>query len=171
MKTVQIGYTKKPHALKGEIKLQVKERYLDDLLETDVVLIEVKGRQTPFFIEDIRIGNTIIGKFEGVDTPEAASGIASKALYMREEDISESDDGDDDGNGLQYSKYVGYTIMDGTALVGAIESVEEYPQQEMAIVAYKKKSVMIPLNTQFIRKIDDAKRQIVMELPEGLLDL
>jgi 16S rRNA processing protein RimM len=90
---------------------------------------------------------------------------------MREEDIFESDDDEEDGNGLQYGKYVGYIIVDGTTQVGAIQSVEEYPQQEMAIVAYKKRSVMIPLNTQFIRKIDESKRQIVMELPEGLLDL
>jgi 16S rRNA processing protein RimM len=171
MKTVQIGYTKKPHALKGEIKLQIKERYLEDLMDTDVVLIDVKGRQMPFFIEDIRVGNTIIAKFEGVDTPEAASGIASKALYLREEDIFESDEEDDDGNGLQYSKYVGYMILDGTTKVGVIESVEEYPQQEMAIVTYKKKSVLIPLNAQFILQIEDAKKQILMELPDGLLDL
>ena len=37
-KLISIGYTKKPHGLKGEIKLHIEDRYLEDLLEAGFVV-------------------------------------------------------------------------------------------------------------------------------------
>ena len=76
-----IVYTKKPHGLKGEIKLDVDDKYLDALLESEVLVLKIKGKDTPFFVEDIRIGNAIIAKFEDVSTPEEALSISSKEIF------------------------------------------------------------------------------------------
>jgi 16S rRNA processing protein RimM len=169
---VKIGFTKKPHGLKGEVKLQIDDKYLEDLLETDVVLLTIKGKPTPFFIEDIRVGNAIIAKFEDIDTVEAANEIASKELALREKDIL--DDAErtfEEEEGMEYEDCVGYKIMDGDVLVGEIEEVLEFPQQEMAILTRDGKDILIPLNVAFVIKRDDDLKTIFMELPKGLLEL
>jgi 16S rRNA processing protein RimM len=169
---VKIGFTKKPHGLKGEVKLQIDDKYLEDLLETDVVLLTIKGKPTPFFIEDIRVGNAIIAKFEDIDTVEAANEIASKELALREKDIL--DDAErtfEEEEGMEYEDCVGYKIMDGDVLVGEIEEVLEFPQQEMAILTREGKDILIPLNVAFVIKRDDDLKTIFMELPKGLLEL
>jgi 16S rRNA processing protein RimM len=172
MDTIQIGYTRKPHALKGEIKLQIEEAYLEDLLETDVILLDIKGQQMPYFIEDIRVGNAIIAKFETIDTPEAATAIANKALFLRNSDILADEEREFEPQGLlQFARCVGYTIYNGDAIVAPIEEVLEFPQQEMAVVTYQEREVLIPLHEAFIKNINAEEKIIVMELPEGLLEL
>ena len=59
MKTVQIGYTQKPHGWNGGIRLKVEERYEEDLELAKVLFIEVNGAQLPYFIEEIEYANQI----------------------------------------------------------------------------------------------------------------
>ncbi len=166
-----IGYTKKPHGLKGEIKLDVEDKYLDALLETEVLLLNIKGKETPFFVEDIRIGNAIIAKFEDVNTPEEALSISSKEIYIKEELISEEViaaiyDPEDPEN------WTGFTVIDLTyGTLGVIDSVQEYPQQFMGMVEYNQKQVLIPLHPNLIVKLDSENKVLKVDLPEGLLEL
>lgn len=170
---VSIGYTKKPHGIKGEIKLQIEEYYLEDLLQAKVVFIRLKGQEVPFFIEEIRVGNNIIGKFEETNTPEAALTISNKEIFLREQDLIPDEDREPEEAGqLSYMRCVGYTIYDKTiGPIGKITEIVEFPQQEMAFIEYLEKEVMIPLNPAFIIRLNKPKKIIEMDLPDGLLEL
>ena len=85
-KTISIGFTKKPHGLKGEIKLHIEEKYLEDMLNTDIVLLDIKGKKTPFFVEDVRVGNNIIAKFEDINTPEGATSAVHDVMQLENGD-------------------------------------------------------------------------------------
>ncbi len=170
-KTFLIGSTKKPHGLKGELKLYVEEKYVEDLMNAEILMIDIKGRPTPFFIEDIRFGNNIIAKFEDVNTPEAAMSIANKEISLRESDLIPDDEREIEIETMPYEHCIGYTIVNEGETVGVIDNIVEYPQQEMAILNYKNKEVLVPLNQHFIKKVDDKNKVIEMVLPEGLLDL
>jgi 16S rRNA processing protein RimM len=171
-KLVKIGFTKKPHGLKGEVKLQIDDQYLEDLMETEVVLLTIKGKPTPYFVEDIRVGNAIIAKFEDIDSVEAANEIASKEMSLREVDILTDEERTyEEEEGMEYDDCVGYKIMDGDILVGEIEEVVEFPQQEMAILTREGKDILIPLNVAFVLRRDDDSKTIFMDLPKGLLEL
>ena len=68
--------------------------------------------------------------------------------------------------------YEGFTIVDqGIGLIGIIEEVIEYPQQDMAFLNYKDKEVMIPLNDTIVIGINEAEKQLLVDLPHGILDL
>ena len=134
-------------------------------------MIDIKGRPTPFFIEDIRFGNNIIAKFEDVNTPEAAMSIANKEISLRESDLIPDDEREIEIETMPYEHCIGYTIVNEGETVGVIDNIVEYPQQEMAILNYKNKEVLVPLNQHFIKKVDDKNKVIEMVLPEGLLDL
>ncbi len=171
---ISIGFTRKPHGLKGEIKLHIEERYLEDLMNTDVVMLQIKGKPTPFFVDDIRGGNAIIAKFEDINTPEQATFIQNKEILLREQDILTDDEREYEveiDGGLKYLKCIGYTIFDGENAIGEILDILEYPQQEMAIVEYEGREILIPLNAAFVKKQDDEAKEILMELPDGILDL
>ncbi len=170
-KTFLIGSTKRPHGLKGELKLYVEEKYVEDLMNAEILMIDIKGRPTPFFIEDIRFGNNIIAKFEDVNTPEAAMSIANKEISLRESDLIPDDEREIEIETMPYEHCIGYTIVNEGETVGIIDNIVEYPQQEMAILNYKNKEVLVPLNQHFIKKVDDKNKVIEMGLPEGLLDL
>ena len=170
-KTCLIGSTKRPHGLKGELKLYVEEKYVEDLMNAEILMIDIKGRPTPFFIEDIRFGNNIIAKFEDVNTPEAAMSIANKEISLRESDLIPDDEREIEIETMPYEHCIGYTIVNEGETIGVIDNIVEYPQQEMAILNYKNKDILVPLNQHFIKKVDDKNKVIEMVLPEGLLDL
>lgn len=173
-KMIEIGYTKKPHGLKGEIKFHVEEKYVEDLTATDTIFIEMKGKTMPFFVEDVRVGNNIIVKLEDVSTPEAAMQLASKKLLLRESDLIPDEEREFEVEAdfqMLYGHVEGYTIFDNGTNVGLVASLVEYPQQFMAVVHYNKRDVLVPLNQAFVKKIDDKTKTIEMNLPEGILDL
>lgn len=169
---VEIGRTKKPHGVKGELKLYVDEAYFEDLLRTKVVFIRVRGTFMPYFVESVRSGHFVILKLEDVNNREDALAIGGKEISLRASDIIAEEDREFEIEGLVYEHLVGYTIIDKEAgMVGIIDDVIEMPQQEMAEVKYKGKDVLIPLHEDFFEEIKEQEKEIHMLLPEGLLDL
>ena len=167
---VSIGRTKKPHGLKGELKFCVEEHFLDDLMEAEMLILDVKGKKTPFFIEDVRAGNNIIVKLEEVNTPESAVALSEKEIFLREKDIKYAAQNKEDAQ-LPFADCIGFTIFDFNNSVGIITDLIEYPQQYMAAVNYENRDILIPLNPAFIKKVDVKNKKILMELPDGLLEL
>lgn len=167
MKLVEIGYLQKPHGTKGELKVTVEDNYWGDFQTASVFFVYVQGQALPYFKAHIRANNPITIQFEGVESREAAKRIASTELFMREEDLKTNLN-----ETLAHSPYQGFVLWDKElGEIGVIKEVLELPQQELAVVDYKGKEAMIPLNDTFIQKIDTKAKRINLELPEGLLDL
>lgn len=168
---VNIGRAGKAHGIKGEIKAVVEDAYWEDFLNAEIVFIELRGQHLPYFIEDVRAGNAVLLKLEEVNSREDAQMLNGKLLYLQAEDIL----ADDDRTIViapGYERYTGYTIHDSeSGLVGKIAEVVEMPQQMMAFVNYQGREILIPLNEQFILKADDEQQLLLMDLPNGLLDL
>jgi 16S rRNA processing protein RimM len=170
MEFTQIGFTKKTHGVKGELKIAIEEPFEDLFFEADRLFIEVKGSKMPFFIQQIRGEGELIIQFEDIDNKDKALLIQSKPVFMPTAEVPASIEAPDDG--LEYGFLEGFAMSDKTiGEVGAIEEVIEMPQQEMAVVTYKGREVLVPLNDNLIVTISEAKKTILVDLPEGLLDL
>lgn len=172
---VVIGYTRKAHGLTGELKISIEDRYLEDFLKNERVYIAVKNAKMPFFIANIRGKGEMIVQFEEVDDRDAAQAIQSREIYLRTQDLLADEDREfevEEDETLVYGYLTGYLLVDQTAgEVGEIAEVLEMPQQEMAMLRYRNREVLIPLNEQFIVSIDREKRQVLTDLPEGLLEV
>ena len=66
---------------------------------------------------------------------------------------------------------LGYTIINEREILGEILEVIEQPHQLLCRIELKNKEVLIPVNESFLKKIDHKKKQIMMELPDGLIDV
>lgn len=167
-----IGALKKPHGLNGEMKVYISETYLEDFFQAKAVFIKADGVMLPFFVKEIRGGAFIIVNLEEIDSREKALRVASKEIYLQTKNLIPEEKKEIIPDELEYSAYIGYKIQDvEMGLIGSIKRVEEFPQQEMAIVIHKEKEIMIPLNDHFISSIDEDAKVIMVELPEGLLNL
>lgn len=168
---ISIGFCRKPHGVGGELKVQIEAEYLEDFLQAEVIFLDITGKQVPYFIEKIRPGSEILVKLEDVDSREAAAALNGKEMLMREEDVHTGEEEENEED-LAYEDLVGYEIIEtDLGLIGKIEDVLEYPQQMMALLIYQEREILIPLNEYLIQDIDIENQQIIMELPEGLLEL
>lgn len=171
-KYVQIGQMKKTHGAQGEIKADISEDFLEDFANSDVVFINVQGKPVPFFIESLRDVGDILIKLEDVDSPNDAKPLVAQAIFLRETDLVHFQKNKTTIDVHSFRHFVGYTVVDSEiGAVGVIQSVETYPQQELAVVVYLEREVLIPLNRQIIFEIDEKSKTLRVNLPEGLLDL
>ena len=171
---VIIGRTRKAHSLTGELKISIEERYLEDFMKNERIFLDVKGVKIPYFIDNVRGGGEMIVKLEEVDNRDTATLLQSRDVLLRQQDILPDHAREfevEEEVGLEYAHLAGFMLVDETqGEIGIIDEVLEMPQQEMAFLKYKDREVLVPLNDQFIKSIDQQNRRVMVDLPDGLLD-
>lgn len=169
---VEIGYTQKPHGLKGELKVFIEDDFLDELPHLDVFFLKIRGKLLPYFVEKKRGAADQIMKFEEVDTKEAATFLKTAAIFVRRNDLKYWEEPEEEEETLIYGHCMGFEVIDAyDGNLGTIENILAYPQQEFAVILVKKKEVLLPLNDFTVKSIDEDKKQVFVEMPEGILEL
>jgi 16S rRNA processing protein RimM len=164
----KIGKLVSSFGLKGELILKHnlgKKTFLKDLQA--IFLEERKEAFIPWFIEHTKIKSDeeIYIKLEGVDTKEKAIPLVQKEVWVPESDFQ------------KYSaktspiNLLGFEIVEDDKVLGQILEVIEQPHQILCRIDYRGKDALIPLHEETIRKIDRKKKQVIVELPEGLLEI
>ena len=66
---------------------------------------------------------------------------------------------------------LGYTIINNNEPLGQILELIEQPHQLLCRLDIKGKEVLIPLHEETLQKVNHTKREVVVELPDGLLEI
>lgn len=168
---IAIGRIHKPHGVKGELKMQIEEDFIPDMDYLTVLFLEVKGQPVPYFVEEVRGAAAQLIKLEDVHTKEAAQRLSGATIQVRRADLR-WDEEDLAAWEAGYDDYEGFTLYgQEEGLVGPILQIVELPQQDLAIVAYQGREVMIPLHDDLITDIDEDAETLTLALPAGILEL
>lgn len=163
-----IGKLVATFGVKGEVVLQHHLGKKTSLKDLETVFIEAKkDEMLPYFIESTRIKNDeeLFIKFEGIETKEAATKLLQRKLWLTQDD---------------FNKYaaksapialLGFHIINEGSDLGEILEVIEQPHQVLCRIEVNGKEALIPVHEDFLLKIDKKKKQVHVELPEGLLDI
>jgi 16S rRNA processing protein RimM len=103
-------------------------------------------------------------KFENVNDEEYAKRLIDAEVFVErgKKEMAESN----------WEDLTGYEVIDKTqGSLGVIIAIEEYPQQLIATLMMKEKEVLIPLNEDFLERVDDEEKKIFLNLPDGLINL
>ena len=163
-----IGYITKTKGLKGEVQLFFEFEDYEDL-DLDVLFADMNGKMVPFFVTSHKLypNSTGLFYFDDVDHIDKAQALVKKKIYMPLTKMPER--GEDD---FTYNDLEGFMVTDETqGELGKIIAVNEYPQQFVATVLYKEKEILFPLNEDMILEIDEEEKTLLVDLPEGLLDI
>ncbi|MCH5312306.1 MAG: 16S rRNA processing protein RimM [Prevotella sp.] len=162
----KIGRLGKPHGVRGEINLQTIDDTLFDT-EAEYVVLMIDGILVPFYFEEYRWKNdeTVLAKFCDIDTQERAAELTGCDVFFPRS-IAES--ASEEGN-VSWAQIVGYALLNTyNNMVGRIAAVDD---QTINLLFELEDGRLIPANEQLIHNIDTEKREITMEIAEGLLDL
>ena len=121
----------------------------------------------PWFIESAkaRSENEILLKLETINTREAAAKLSQKEVWLPEEDFKRL------SAKAAPANLLGYTVINDTEKLSEILEVIEQPHQMLCIIEINSKEVLIPLNESTLQKVDKKNRQVVVSLPDGLLEV
>lgn len=166
--TFYIGYITKTKGLKGEVQVYFEYPEPEEL-ELKSVFVEINGKLVPYFISSFKLQNNQTGYFffDDTDTIEKAEKLVRKKLYQPNS-IKPVRDEDE----FLITDLKGYIAHDERyGELGEIIEIHEYPQQFVAVVPYKFREIMFPLNDDFIKEIDEEEGIVYLSLPEGLIDV
>lgn len=160
MQLVPAGYFSKPHGLKGHLILFTDLDFDESL---NVLFIENKGSQAPYFIESMMVFNKgFIVKLEGVNDINAASLLKNKPVLADEKFIIEEEE----------FEFLNYTLIDKTkGEIGVIEGLEGSDTNPVLKVMVKGKEILLPFVDDLVIKVVESKKQLHYDAPEGLIDM
>jgi 16S rRNA processing protein RimM len=163
-----IGKIVSVFGLKGELIAQHHLGKKIAVSKIHVIFLEQKGGELlPYFIENIRKkgDDEFYLKLEGVETREAGLKFLRRDLWMKEEELHVHTQ---KNNPIGW---VGYRVLDQGKDLGEILEVIEQPHQVLCRLEIDSREVLIPVNEQTLQKIDHKSRSLIVELPDGLLEV
>ena len=164
----KIGKIVAAHGLKGELVLKHVMGKKTSLKGLEVVFIEDKKKSfLPWFILSATIKNEeeVYLALEGVNVREAAIKFIQKELWVPEDEFKKFAAKSSPVNLL------GYSIINEKQNLGVILEVIEQPHQLLCRLEIKSREVLIPLNESSLIKVDHKKKEVQVQLPDGLLDI
>ncbi|WNM19913.1 ribosome maturation factor RimM [Flavobacterium capsici] len=164
-----LGKIAKKFSFKGEVLLYLDtdEPELYENLES--VLVEMNKNLIPFFIENSSLhkNDFLRVKFEEVDSEEEADSIIGCEIYLPLTMLPKLE-----GNKFYFHEVIGFKIEDKRlGIVGEIVSINDTTAQPLFEVLNNGVEILIPMIDHFLLEIDRKNKKVVMDLPEGLIEM
>ena len=165
----KIGLFNKPHGIHGELQFTFTDDIFDRV-DCDYLICLLDGIFVPFFIEEYRFrsDSTALVKLEGIDTAERARMFTNVEVYFPVKHAEEAEDGE-----LSWNFFVGFRMEDVRhGELGEVVEVDTTTVNTLFVVEQEDgEELLIPAQEEFIVEINQEKKLITDELPEGLLNL
>ena len=164
-----LGKIVKKYSFKGELlaKLDTDEPELYDDLEA--VFIDLRGNLVPFFIKASQLhkSNLLRLKLEDVETEADADALLKTELYLPLDLLPKLD-----GDKFYFHEVIGFTVEDENyGMVGILAGINDSTAQSLFEIDRDGIEILIPMNDEFIVKVDRPNKTIILNTPEGLIDL
>ena len=156
-------------SFKGEVLIKLDTDEPETYLEMESVFVEYDNNLVPFFIEksSLQKSNLLRVKFEEVDAEEDAEDLLKCDLYLPLNLLPELSE-----DQFYFHEIIGFTVQDENyGTVGALTGVNDTTSQALFEIEKNGKQILIPMNDQFLQKVDKKNKVIHVKTPEGLIDL
>lgn len=164
-----LGKIVKKYSFKGELLAKLDTDEPELYINMDSVLINLRNNLVPFFIESSQLHKSELLrlKFEDVDTEQDADALIKSELYLPLEFLPKLED-----DKFYFHEIIGFSIEDKQfGHVGVIKSINDSTAQSLFEIDRDGTEILIPMNDEFIVKVDKPNKTIFVNTPEGLIDL
>jgi 16S rRNA processing protein RimM len=164
-----LGKIAKKFSFKGEVLiwLDTDEPGLYEKMES--VFVEVNKHLVPFFIisSSLHKNDFLRVRFEDVDTEDDADALIGKAIYLPLTMLPKLE-----GNKFYFHEVIGFEAEDQRlGNIGTIVSINDTTAQPLFEIKKVDTEILIPMIDDFIVKVDRDNKKIILNTPEGLVDL
>lgn len=165
---VPLGEIVTTHGLAGWLKLNPFNRDTLALGAGAEVFLQIQGAESPFEIEASRPHRSQwLIKLKGIDSIDAAVRWVGARLSVRQADLDELGPGE-----YYHYQVIGFEVFSVSGKrIGTISSTLSTPAGELYVVQGSEREHLIPAVKEMIEKVDFDAGTMVINPPEGLLDL
>ncbi|MEU4421007.1 ribosome maturation factor RimM [Actinoplanes sp. NPDC024001] len=183
-----VGQIGKPHGIRGEVSVVVRTDEPEERFTTGSVFITEVPRDrrvstgpaaapgVPFEVPEQLVLESIrwhqgrgIAQFEGIHDRNVAEAMRGVYLQVDSADLAPPEDPEE----FHDHQLIGLRVesVDGSSL-GTVQRIEHAPASDLIVLAKSGGgTALIPFVTAMVPTVDLAGGRVVVDLPEGLLDL
>ncbi len=164
-----VGLVRRPHGLAGEVSVEITTDF-PQRFATGLRLIWRRGAdERTLEIATVRPhGERLLISFSGVEGIDAARSLTGGELRVPGREAFPPPPG------FYYSHQIeGFRCEDGNGRrLGVVRNLEQSPAGPLLTVETDAgKEALVPFVEEMVRRIDEEGRRVVLDLPEGLLEL
>jgi 16S rRNA processing protein RimM len=164
-----LGKVAKKFSFKGEVLIYLDTDEPELYEDMESVFVEFNKNLVPFFIENSNLhkGDFLRVKFEDVDDEAEADAIMGCEIYLPLNMLPKLE-----GNKFYFHEVIGFEIEDlRLGVFGKIVSINDTSAQPLFEVINGNVEILVPMIDQFLVKIDRENKKVIMDLPEGLVEM
>ena len=158
-----------PQGRRGEVAAELHTSFPERFAERHALSgLAADGRRRELQLEEhwFHKGMVIL-KFAGVESISDAEQLVGMEVQIPAEQRAELEEG-----AAYVSDLVGCSVMNRDALVGTVADVQfGAGEAPLLVVKREAQEFLVPLAAEFLKSSDVAAKRIVVDLPEGLLEL
>jgi 16S rRNA processing protein RimM len=165
---ILLGRITKISGYEGAVAVKLEKTFTENIPRLESVFLEIDGKPVPFFISEYEYSGADILKlrFEDYETIEKVEEFVNCLVFLTSPPS---------GNSIadNPNELTGYSVLSvDNTLIGMVSELIQNPGQWLlAVKSEANKEILIPLHDDFIVSIDHNGKILVMDIPEGLLDL
>jgi 16S rRNA processing protein RimM len=164
-----LGKIAKKFSFKGEVLIYLDTDAPEEYQNMESVFVEINKNLVPYFIESSSIhkNDFLRVQFEDVKNEEEAEYLLGSEVYLPLSMLPKLV-----GNKFYYHEVIGFEIEDQTlGVFGKIVSINDTAAQPLFEVLNGNVEMLIPMIDQFLVKIDRDSKIVLMNLPDGLIQM
>jgi 16S rRNA processing protein RimM len=165
---ILLGRITKLSGYEGAVAVKLEKIFTENIPQMESVFLEIDGRPVPFFISEMEYSGADILKlsFEGYNSIEKISEFTGCRIFLTGSANAINQNSDT-------QNLIGYLVIDsGNCEIGSIsEIISNNGQWLLNVISTDRKNILIPFHEHFIVRIDKRKKIIMMDIPEGLLEI
>ncbi|MFL1894921.1 ribosome maturation factor RimM [Aquimarina sp. 2-A2] len=156
-------------SFKGEVLAKLDTDEPETYLNMESVFVDYNNNLVPYFIEKCSLhkSDLLRIRFEDVTSEEEADDLMKADLYLPLTLLPKLD-----GDRFYYHEVIGFTVIDSNfGVVGTIKSINDTTSQALFEIDNNGTEILVPMNDEFIQKLDREKKEILITAPDGLIEL
>ena len=165
-----VGRIIRPHGVRGDLICEIRTDEPEQRFVVGSVFSTDPTDRGPVTLASVRpYKDRLLITLDGVRDRTAAEGLRDVQLCVDSDELPQPDDPDE----FRDHELVGLTVETTAGeRVGSIARVEHGHAHDMLVVAREgARPALIPFIRQMVPTVDRSGRRVVVDLPEGLLDL
>jgi 16S rRNA processing protein RimM len=166
---ILLGRITKVSGYEGAVAVKIEKVFTENIPQMESVFLEIEGRPVPFFISDSEYSGADLLKlwFEGYDTIDRISEFIGCSVYLT------AGKPEDNQRIADNQLLIGFQVRtQENELIGSISDIiSNNGQWLLNVIAINKKIILIPFHEDLIIGIDEKKKIVTMDIPEGLLEI
>jgi 16S rRNA processing protein RimM len=169
-KCFNLGKIIRVHGIHGEVVVFSNTLpHQLNLSSKNIFLENFDSSLYPYVIANCRKikNNQLLIKIEGINTIDEAQKIKGYALWIPFEYLPELT-----AHEFYSQEIIGFKLIDvQSGEVGYVNDVFDIPSNRLIQVIKNNKEILIPAAKQFITEINRVEKTLIMDLPQGLLEV